>query len=102
MSRTRIVNGVVEELTAEEITALEAQEKAWRDANPEPTELQAKLTNLREKRNYLLAKTDWTASSDLVMSNEMKKYRQELRDATEGLNTVEKVQAYTFPEEVLK
>jgi hypothetical protein len=36
------------------------------------------------------------------MSNEMKKYRQELRDATEGLNTVEKVQAYTFPEEVLK
>ena len=40
MSRTRIVNGVVEQLTTEEISILEAEEKAWRDANPEPTELQ--------------------------------------------------------------
>ena len=46
MSRTRIVNGVVEQLTAEEITALEAKEKAWRDANPEPTPLELSLGNL--------------------------------------------------------
>jgi PBP1b-binding outer membrane lipoprotein LpoB len=60
------------------------------------------ISELRSKRNNLLAKTDWTASSDLVMSNEMREYRQKLRDATEGLDTVEKIQAYTFPEEVLK
>tara|TARA_Y100001937_G_scaffold76397_1_gene103765 strand:+ start:1393 stop:1701 length:309 start_codon:yes stop_codon:yes gene_type:complete len=102
MSRTRIVNGVVEQLTTEEISILEAEEKAWRDANPEPTELQAKLNNLREKRNYLLAKTDWTASSDLTMSTKMTEYRQKLRDATEGLDTVEKIEAYKFPMEVLK
>tara|TARA_R100000742_G_C4257290_1_gene75146 strand:- start:111 stop:419 length:309 start_codon:yes stop_codon:yes gene_type:complete len=102
MSRTRIVNGVVEELTAEEITVLEAEEKAWRDANPEPTPLELSLGNLRNKRNGLLSKTDWSASSDLTMSSEMREYRQKLRDATEGLDTVEKVQAYEFPTEVLK
>lgn len=64
--------------------------------------LEASLIELREKRNNLLAKTDWTASSDLTMSNEMKTYRQKLRDAPTGLDTVEKVEAYTFPDEVLK
>ena len=57
---------------------------------------------LRKKRNSLLAKTDWTSSSDLTMSDEMKTYRQQLRDATEGLDTVEKIEAYTFPTEVTK
>ena len=58
------------------------------------------LNELRAKRNNLLAKTDWTALSDNTMSNAMKTYRQQLRDATEGLDTVEKVQAYEFPTEV--
>lgn len=60
------------------------------------------LDALRIQRNILLAKTDWTSSSDLTMSTEMKEYRQKLRDATEGLDTVEKVQAYKFPKEVTK
>ena len=64
--------------------------------------LEISLLNLREKRNSLLAKTDWTANSDVTMSDEMKTYRQKLRDATEGLDTIEKVQAYTFPTEVTK
>ena len=64
--------------------------------------LEISLLNLREKRNLLLAKTDWTSGSDVTMSTEMKTYRQQLRDATEGLDTVEKVQAYTFPTEVTK
>jgi hypothetical protein len=63
-------------------------------------EFEIALIELREKRNNLLAKTDWTANSDVTMSDAMKTYRQQLRDATEGLDTVEKVQAYTFPEEV--
>jgi len=60
------------------------------------------LQNLREKRNNLLAKTDWTSGSDVTMSDAMKTYRQQLRDATEGLDTVEKVEAYEFPTEVTK
>ena len=60
------------------------------------------LDDLRTQRNSLLAKTDWTANSDVTMSDAMKTYRQQLRDATEGLDTVEKVQAYTFPTEVTK
>ncbi len=62
--------------------------------------LNVSLDRLRTKRNNLLAKTDWTANSDVTMSDAMKTYRQQLRDATEGLDTVEKVQAYEFPEEV--
>ena len=64
--------------------------------------LEASLIELREKRNNLLAKTDWTANSDVTMSDAMKTYRQQLRDAPTGLDTVEKVQAYTFPTEVTK
>ena len=60
------------------------------------------LDDLRTQRNSLLAKTDWTANSDVTMSDAMKTYRQQLRDATEGLDTVEKVQAYEFPTEVTK
>ena len=64
--------------------------------------LESSFIELREKRNNLLKKTDWTASSDVTMSDAMKNYRQKLRDATEGLDTVEKVQAYEFPTEVTK
>tara|TARA_R100001126_G_C4724247_1_gene100750 strand:- start:44 stop:340 length:297 start_codon:yes stop_codon:yes gene_type:complete len=82
-----------------------------RDATAEEVSyLDSKLANrltdaldaLRIQRNILLAKTDWTSSSDLTMSTEMKEYRQKLRDAPSGLDTVEKVQAYTFPTEVTK
>ena len=89
-------NGVLVDMTTEEI----AQRK--KDLEAMPSELDRALNSLREKRNNLLAKTDWTSSSDLTMSDAMKTYRQQLRDATEGLDTVEKVQAYEFPTEVLK
>lgn len=34
----------------------------------------------REKRNKLLAETDWSALSDVTMSDAMRTYRQALRD----------------------
>lgn len=45
--------------------------------------------NARAERNSLLASTDWTASSDVTMSDAMKTYRQALRDvpAQEGFPT---------------
>jgi hypothetical protein len=84
---------VERDATAEEVSYLDSKL-----ANRLPDSLDA----LRMQRNILLAKTDWTSSSDLTMSTEMKEYRQKLRDATEGLDTIEKVQAYTFPTEVTK
>jgi len=97
MVRFHKVNGVRVQFTTDEETARDAQEKAWSDGA-----LNRALQNLRDKRNNLLTKTDWTSSSDLTMSDAMKTYRQQLRDATTGLDTVEKVQAYKFPTEVLK
>ena len=35
---------------------------------------------LRVERNRLLAETDWWASSDLSITDEQKKYREDLRD----------------------
>jgi hypothetical protein len=56
---------------------------------PTDSEIQAKVAELeaaepmrvlREERNLRLKQTDWWASSDLVMSNGRKIYRQQLRD----------------------
>jgi len=97
MSRFKIVNNDKITLTVEE-NKIEDQKEATHEAG----KLDRKLHHLRVKRNNLLVKTDWTANSDVTMSDEMKTYRQKLRDAPTGLDTVEKVEAYTFPTEVLK
>jgi len=56
---------------------------------PTKTEIDTKLAELnlenkkniiRNKRNELLADTDWLANSDVTMSDEWKAYRQALRD----------------------
>ena len=60
-------------------------------------ELDMALEDLRRKRNKLLAETDYLALSDVTMSSDMETYRQSLRDLTNGLDTVEKVEAVEFP-----
>ena len=55
------------------------------------------MDSLRNKRNNLLAQTDYLALSDQTMSAEMTTYRQSLRDITNGLTTVEQVEAVVFP-----
>ena len=61
------------------------------------TDVEIKLETLRQTRNSLLDKTDWWASSDVTMTDAQKKYRQDLRDLTNGLDTVEKVNNVVFP-----
>ena len=61
-------------------------------------DLEFALENLRFKRNNLLGQTDYLALSDQTMSAEMTTYRQALRDITNGLTTVEDVEAVVFPE----
>jgi len=59
--------------------------------------LEASLIELRQTRNNLLARTDWTANSDLTMSSAMTTYRQALRDLPSGKDTVEKCENAVFP-----
>jgi len=60
-------------------------------------ELDIALNSLRLARNSLLAETDYLALSDVTMSDDMKTYRQNLRDITKGLDTVDKVNKVTMP-----
>mgnify|MGYP005989849531 FL=1 len=88
----KIVNGQRVELTAEEILQREAEEAAWNAGA-----FDRAMANLRSDRDRRLAQTDWYALQDVTMSDAMRDYRQDLRDITNGLTTVEEVEAVTWP-----
>ena len=90
--RYKMVNGERIKLTAEENAQRDAEEKAWSDGAYDRA-----MISLREKRNNLLKETDYYALSDVTMSNDMKTYRQQLRDITNGVNTEAKAKNKTFP-----
>ena len=90
--RYKLVNGERIKLTAKENAERDAEEKAWADGA-----FDRAIASLRQDRNRLLAETDFYALSDVTMSDEMKQYRQDLRDITVGLNTEKKVKAKKFP-----
>jgi len=92
MPRFHNINGVKVQFTAEEETARDVEEQAYRDG-----QLDRDLFSLREKRNRLLAETDFYALSDVTMSDEMEEYRQDLRDLPSGLDTTQKVADVIFP-----
>ena len=92
MPRYHNINGVRVQFTAEEEAARDAEEKAWQDG-----ELDRLLDSLRQKRNRLLADTDYFALSDVTLADNMKTYRQQLRDLTSGLDTVDEVNNVTWP-----
>tara|TARA_Y100000114_G_scaffold150023_1_gene164969 strand:+ start:1860 stop:2198 length:339 start_codon:yes stop_codon:yes gene_type:complete len=60
-------------------------------------EFKIALNDLRMQRTRLLQETDWYALSDVTMADNMKTYRQALRDITNGLTTTAQVKAVTFP-----
>jgi len=62
-----------------------------------PTEFDTAMEDLRTKRNKLLTDTDHYALSDQTLSDDMRTYRQSLRDITNGLTTVEDVNSVTWP-----
>ena len=92
MPRYHNINGNVVQFTAAEETARDAEEKAWADGA-----LARAQADLRSKRNSLLAETDFYALSDVTMSDDMKTYRQDLRDLPSGKDTVAKCEGATFP-----
>jgi TPP-dependent pyruvate/acetoin dehydrogenase alpha subunit len=92
MPRYHNINGVRVQFTAEEETARDAEEAAW-----EAGALGRAQADLRSRRNNLLAETDFYALSDVTMSDDMKTYRQELRDFPAGKDTVDKCKNATWP-----
>ena len=92
MPRYHNINGNQVQFTAEEETARDNEETAWANAAPARA-----LARLREKRNDLLAETDFYGNSDVTMSSDMTTYRQALRDLPDGKDTVEKCENATWP-----
>ena len=92
MPRYHNINGNVVQFTAEEEAAQDALEATWAEQAPARA-----LARLRTRRNRLLAETDFYALSDVTMSDDMKTYRQNLRDLPAGKDTVEKCENATWP-----
>jgi len=93
MARFKIINGKRIQFTAEEEAQRDQEEANW-----EAGAFDRSLQELRNKRNNLLNETDWWGVSDNTMTAEQTQYRQDLRDITNGLTTVEQVEAVEFPE----
>jgi len=92
MPRYHNINGNNVQFTAEEETARDNEEAAWANAAPARA-----LADLRGKRNNLLKETDFYGNSDVTMSDDMKTYRQALRDLPAGKDTVDKCNNATWP-----
>ena len=75
VNENKLVDGVLVELTDKEQSALEQVRVDWASKSGE-----RKLKEIREIRLGKLMETDYYALQDVTMSNEMKTWRQSLRD----------------------
>jgi len=92
MPRFHNINGNNVQFTAAEETARDNEETAWANAAPARA-----LSDLKNRRNYLLRETDFYGNSDVSMSDAMTTYRQALRDLPAGKNTVDSCENATWP-----
>ena len=72
---THMIDGVVVDYTAEEETLRDAEIQAWNDASAS-----RKLFEIKQIRLNKLKETDWYSNSDVTMPNNIKTFRQNLRD----------------------
>tara|TARA_B100001059_G_scaffold189420_1_gene192097 strand:- start:61 stop:378 length:318 start_codon:yes stop_codon:yes gene_type:complete len=70
-----ISNNIIRDATAEEQANIDAREKAWNDASAE-----RKLEQIKKIRLQKLIETDYLANSDVTMPDNIKTWRQSLRD----------------------
>ena len=96
MTRHHLINGIQVPFTAEEEAQRDAEEQAYSDSA-----FDRAMADLRKRRNRLLTECDWEVimakEKGTTLSAGFKTYRQDLRDITEGLTTVEQVEAVEFP-----
>ena len=69
------INDIVREMTAEEQAVYDARQQAYINDGAN-----RKLTEIKQIRLEKLTETDFYALQDVTMSNEMKTWRQSLRD----------------------
>tara|TARA_E500000318_G_scaffold106811_1_gene115231 strand:+ start:719 stop:1018 length:300 start_codon:yes stop_codon:yes gene_type:complete len=96
MPRYHYIDGVRVQFTAEEEAQADLQLQEWNNGK-----FDRKMTFLREKRDALLNETDWIVTkakeTGATIPTAWKTYRQSLRDITQGLTTVDEVNAVVFP-----
>ena len=89
------INNTLRDMTAEEQAAYDARQVTPLSA------LNQSLSDLREDRNKLLQECDWIELNNAPLTSnkktEWQTYRTKLRDITNGLDTVDKVKAVTWP-----
>ena len=83
MSKILTNNGVVREATAEEQTLIDERETKYT-----LNKSKRKLSKIRYIRNKKLSETDYLANSDVTMPDNIKTWRQSLRDLPQN-NTTE-------------
>ena len=90
MSNKKYVNGVLVDMTADEIAARKAEETEWANGASARN-----LKELRFERDLKLAETDWTQGADSPLTDSKKTewatYRQSLRDITDSATSLDDV-----------
>jgi len=89
----KYVDGVLVDLTEEEITARQAEEKEWTDGANDRL-----AAAHREQRNALLAASDWTQANDSPLAAEKKVEWATYRTALRDLPSSSDWPSVTFPE----
>ena len=82
MPRYRLVNNERIQFTPEEEALKDAEEKAWADKSAE-----RKLNYIKEIRLQKLKETDYMANSDYTMPDDVKTWRQTMRDIPANYTT---------------
>jgi hypothetical protein len=84
------------DLTQEELNQIQIKKTAWHNG-----EFNRAISDLRSKRNKLLAESDYIVLADSpipsVKKSEFMNYRTALRNLTQGLDTIEKINNVAYP-----
>jgi len=88
----KMVDSQLREMTDAEQKEYDDRNTAWDNDAPN-----RRMVNLREKRDVLLAETDYMALGDVTMTDAWKTYRQALRDITDTTPSDDALSNITFP-----
>ena len=83
MTKYKLIKDKKVEMTSEEIKEFDDRKKIIESRQAEDD-----LEVLRRFRNNLLVETDFYANTDVTMTDNMKAYRQELRDITKKFKSM--------------
>ena len=80
----KYLNGIEVDLTVEEQTEYNARNTAWNNESKD-----RKLAQIKQLRLEKLLETDYLANSDVTMPDNIKTWRQSLRDIPQDFSTEE-------------